>query len=60
MGKGKGVVRYWINRLFSGKIGMYFCFQVCLDKLIYYKVMFKLMGKSLNYKYKLIINKYFL
>lgn len=60
MGKGKGAVRYWINRLSSGKIGMHFCLQACLDKLIYYKAMFKSMGKSLNYKYKLIINKHFL
>jgi len=60
MGKGKGVVSYWINRLMAGKVSLQIILPNVLEEdLNFLKYHYNNISKRLNYSSKLIINKHF-
>lgn len=60
MGKGKGPIAYWVNRLSTAKIGITFTIPSLLDEINFYRITYCSLSKAINYKSKLIINKHFL
>jgi len=60
MGKGKGAVSYWVNRLSSSKISLYIRIPHIIDNLNFFKYNYHSFCKRFNYNSKLIINNHFL
>lgn len=60
MGKGKGPIAYWVNRLSASKIGITFTIPSLLDDVDFYKITYNSLSKAVNYKNTLVINKHFL
>ena len=60
MGKGKGAISYWVNRLSSSKISLYIRIPHIIDNLNFFKYNYQSICKRFNYNSKLIINNHFL
>lgn len=61
MGKGKGAVSYWINRLIAGKISLRISIPHVLEaNLNFLKYNYNNICKRFNYTSKLIINNHFI
>lgn len=60
MGKGKGAVSYWVNRLSASKVSLYIKIPHILDNLTFLKYNTNSLCKRFNYTSKLIINNHFL
>lgn len=60
MGKGKGAVSYWVNKLSAAKISLYMNVPTVLDNLLLLKCHYNSICKRINYTSKLIINTHFL
>lgn len=60
MGKGKGAISYWVNRLSSSKISLYIRIPHIIDNLSFFKYNYQSVCKRFNYNSKLILNNHFL
>lgn len=56
MGKGKGPVGYWINRLSSAKISLFFQLPSTLHSLSFFKDTYNSIRKRLNFLSTFILN----
>jgi large subunit ribosomal protein L16 len=60
MGKGKGAVSYWINKLSAAKISLYITIPNVLDNLKFWRYNYSSISKRFNYNSKIIINTHFM
>lgn len=60
MGKGKGTVSYWVNKLSAAKISLYVNIPNVLNNLLALKYNYNSICKRFNYTSKIIVNTHFL
>jgi large subunit ribosomal protein L16 len=60
MGKGKGAVSYWVNRLLGGKISLRITISNVLESFNLLKYTYSAISKRFNYTTKLVVNPHFL
>jgi hypothetical protein len=59
MGKGKGAVSYWVNRLVASKISLYIKIPHIIDNLNFLKYNYNSICKRFSYTSKLVVNNHF-
>lgn len=60
MGKGKGAVSYWINKLSASKISLYMNIPHVINNLQFIKYTYNSIRKRCNYTSKMVLNKHFI